>query len=109
MTKGSDLLVAALENEGVEHILMKRCGATEAEVTAIGHKRSAEVAGPDLVDEHARGERIFLIGDPAGEGDQPEDFAGGLRDECLLGRGARRLWHAPRPRARARRSRGTTR
>ena len=63
--------------EPVEQLGVARRLAAAAEVVGRLHQRPAEVPGPDVVDRHARRQRIVLAGDPVRQRRPPA--AAGLR------------------------------
>ena len=49
----------------VEDILMERRGRAAAKVGQVRYEWLAEVTGPDMVHQHARGQRVFRVRYPA--------------------------------------------
>ena len=46
---------------------LRGCGRSQAEVEHVVDQRRAEMPQPDVIDRHARRERILAVGDPFGE------------------------------------------
>ncbi len=56
-----------LGGEVIEQVLLEGFGSTDTEVTGGGDERSAEVPGPDSIDDDAGGEGVVGVGDGLGE------------------------------------------
>ena len=59
------------DRQPVKQFRMRRGRALTAEIKQSRHQRLPHVAGPEMVDGHARRERVTGVGDPLSEGGPP--------------------------------------
>ena len=68
-----------VHGEPIEQVGVQRLRGAATEVRDVRDQRLAEVAGPDVVHEHAGGERVLAVGEPVGEGEAAACARGRIR------------------------------